>query len=896
MRFLLSFVPLLLAASANAQQDFEFWPNADYDPAIPTIESVLDHAPGERITWHAEALRYFRALESAQPDRVAVVPYARSWQGRELVYVIVTSPENMQRIDAIKGEMQSLRNALETPRSEASRIIESAPAVTWLGYGIHGNEISSTDASMLTAYHLLASRADERVDDILRETVVIIDPMMNPDGRDRFIHAFETAEGLVPNPLRISAEHDEPWPYGRGNHYLFDLNRDWFAMTQPETQGRIRVTQEWIPVVVADIHEMGGDSTYFFAPGAPPVNPHLTATQIENQQLYGRTNAYWFDRFGIDYFISEEYDEFYAGYTSWTMYFGATGMTYEQASVRGLTYRQYDGNEMPYAESVRNHFVTSLGTAETVAKDRQKLLQDLYDYQLSAIAEGRSESVRAYIIPRQADQAGANRLAGSLVRQGVAVGRAEARFSACGENYAAGSYVIDMAQPAKRLVRTLLDADVPMDEAFIARQEQRRELGLDAEIYDVTAWSLPLMMNVRADSCNRLPSVNTSPAGSELVLAPTLPAADASVAYLVPWGETTAVRFLAHALRQGLAVKSNDLPFTLGGDRYAAGTLIIDVKDNPANVHAAIRDIAQTTGANVVAVNDSWVTAGPSLGSNNVVRHNRPDVAMAWDEPTVSRAAGQTRFVIERQLDYPVTAIRSDRLATADLSDFEVLVLPAAYGDGYGGTLGDKGTENLRDWVSKGGVLIGLGTANRYLADANVDLLSIRRENAVVEKDEEAEAGEADADEEPEATVDGRLLESIADYNKAITPQSDPPDYVYGVLVRADLSPEHWLGAGVASSLSVLAGGSDIYTPIRLDSGVNVARFAGPDELLQSGYLWEENRKQLAYKPFAVVQPTGRGFVVAFTQDPTTRAYLDGLNVILANAIFRGAAHARPLH
>ncbi len=900
MRLLLNFAAALLATTANAQPDFEYWPNADYDPAIPTVESVLGHAPGERITWHADALRYFRALASSQPGRVAVHRYASTWEDRELVYVVVTSPENMRRIDTIKGDMQSLRNALTTPRSEADRIIQSAPAVTWLAYGIHGDEISSTDAAMLTAYHLLASRGDDRIDDILRESVVVIDPMQNPDGRDRFIHGFEIAAGLVPDSNRLSAEHDQPWPSGRGNHYLFDLNRDWFAMTQPETIGRVAAMQEWYPVVVVDLHEMGGDSTYFFAPGADPVNPHLTAIQIENQELYGRTNANWFDRFGIDYFIRDEYDEFYAGYTSWAKYFGATGMTYEQAGIEGLILRQYHGNEMRYREAVRNHFVTSLATAETVANNREKLLQDQYDFQLSAIAQGRSEAIRAYLIPRQADQAGANRLVGSLVQQGVAVGVATAGFKACGEDYAAGSYVIDMAQPANRLVRTLLDVHVPMDSDFVARQEQRRELGLETEIYDVTAWSVPLQMNIRANTCNQLPAVSTTLAGPELVQAPALPDADASVAYLVPWGEATAIRFLSHALREGLAVKSSDEPFTLRGRKFPAGTLIIGVADNSAGVHRTVRDIASRSGANVIAVDDSWVSNGPSFGSNKVVRHNRPDIAIAWDSPTDSVSAGQARFVIERQFDYPVTAIRTERIASADLSDFDVLILPESSRTGYGTVLGEDGAENLRDWVSKGGVLIGLGSANRYLADANIDLLSIRRENVIVEEDGENDDGSSDSngddDEEKEATVEGSLLESLSDFYKAIEPESALPYSLPGALLRADVSPDHWLGAGVASSLNVLAWGTDIYTPIRLDSGFNVARFTAADDLLASGYIWEENRKQLAYKPFAVVQPLDRGFVIAFTQDPTIRAYLDGLNVIFSNAIFRGAAHARPMH
>jgi hypothetical protein len=646
---------------------------------------------------------------------------------------------------------------------------------------------------------------------------------------------------------------------------------------------------------------MGSDRTYYFAPDAKPINPHIASTQDKNQELFGRTNAAWFDKFGIDYFIRDVYDSFYAGYGSaWPSYFGSIAMTYEQAGVGGLKFRQYDGNELQYAESVRNHFVTSLATAETVANNRQKLLQDFYDYQVSAIDEGRSGDIRTYIIPNQTDQAGANKLAGNLVQQGVSVGIASADFKACGTNYSAGSYVIDMAQPAKRLVRVLLDKVVQMPKDFIDEQEQRRDVGLESKIYDVTAWSVPLMMNVRAEPCNRAANVSTSPVSADHVHAPTLPDGDARVAYLVPWGEATAIRFLSKALLDGLSVKSTDAAFTLQGKRYPAGTLIIDVADNSDDIHVSVRDIASASGANVFAVNDSWVTDGANLGSNKVLSFNKPDVAIAWDAPTYPPSAGQTRFVIERQFDFPVTAIRTAQIASADLSNYEVLILPETYGDGYAGALGEAGAENLRDWVSKGGVLIGLGSANRFLADANVDLISIRREDATVEEGDEEEGGSGssggDDDEELAATVEGRNLTSLSDYEKAVAPETKLPDYLSGVLLNADVDAEHWLGAGVASSLNVLARQSDIYTPIRFDSGTNVARFTSAEDLLASGYMWEENRKQLAYKPFVVAQPLGRGFVIAFTQDPTYRAYMDGLNVIFMNAIFRGAAHARPLH
>lgn len=889
----------LLPLCASGQEEFVFWPNADYDPTIPTVEDVLGYRSGERITWHGDAIRYFEALAAAAPDRVSVSRYAQSWEGRDLIYVVVTSRENMARIDDIKMGMQRLVDPRQTTRAEAEDVIASQPAVTWLSYGVHGDEISSTDASMLTAYHLLASRGDARVADILRDSVVVIDPMQNPDGRDRFVHQFEMAEGLVADDHRLAAEHDEPWPTGRTNHYLFDLNRDWFILTQPETRGRIRILQEWYPVVYVDAHEMGSDGTYYFSPEARPYNPHLAADQRESLELFGRTNARWFDEFGIDYFTREVYDAFYPGYgASWPSYFGSIAMTYEQASAGGLVFRQYDGNELSYAYTVRNHFVTSLGTAETVAANREKFLADFYDYQVTAIDEGESERIRSYILPVQTDQAAANKLAGLLVQQGVEVGRATASFSVCGQSYQAGSYVINAGQPAKRLIRTLMDPDVPLAEDFLAEQERRRARNLPDQIYDVTAWSLPLMMNVRADACNRTVSAPMTAAGPELVQPGVISGGRASVAYLVPWGSAPAARLLANALRRGLAVKSPDLGFTHMGIRYPAGTLILDAADNPPELAAIMRELAASTGADAVAVDDSWVTDGPNFGSDNVVRFTRPDVAMAWDEPTSSYVAGNTRFVVERQFDYPVTAIRTAGIASSDLGLFEVLILPeTGRGDDYATMLGEQGIANLKDWVSKGGVLIGIGNANRFLADPNVDLLAIRREDAVVDSDEEQsgyDGGEAEEGELVEPTVPGTYVTEEVEYRDMITPERESPDSVAGVLVRAAVDGEHWLGAGVSSTVNVLVRGPDIYTPIRLDKGVNVARFQAAGELLASGYIWDENRRQLAYKPFVVAQPNGQGFVIAFTQDPNVRAYLDGLNVIFMNAIFRAAAHARP--
>ncbi len=877
-----------LGSRSLAQEDFVYWPNPDYDPSIPSVEQVLGYEPGDRITWHSDTIRYFEALQQAAPDRVLLQEFARSWEGRQLIYAVISSPDNIANLDAIKSNMQRLADPRITDEDAAAALIESQAAITWLSYSVHGNEISSTDAAMLTAYHLLASRGDDRVAEIMNDTVVVIVPVQNPDGRDRFIHHFTSSAGLLPDSDRISAEHDEPWPGGRTNHYLFDMNRDWFIQSQPEIQGHAAAMLEFLPVAFVDAHEMGSDGTYFFAPEAIPYNPNLAEDQRASLQLFGRNNARYFDMFGLDYFTREVYDAFYPGYgASWPSYFGGIAMTYEQASTRGLVFRQYDGVDLHYRDTVRNHFITSLATAETVQVNREKFLTDFYNYRVSAIEEGEEEENRAYIIPAQADQDAADKLAGLLGRQGVEVDRATAEFNACSETYPAGTYVIRADQPAKRFVRTLLEVNVPMEADFLVEQERRRSENLPDEIYDVTGWSLPLMFNIEAHTCNRTPSGDFVRHGSDLVLPGSVIGGQAEVSYIVPWGEASAVRFLAAAMQEGIAVKSNDKAFLNLDDRYPAGSLIIDVADNDDELHARVALLAESSGAEVVAVNDSWVTEGPSFGSANVVRHNQPRIAMAWDEPTNAYSAGNTRFVIERQFGYPVTPIRVDRLRDADLRRYQVLILPLANGGGYESALGESGIENIRDWVQRGGVLIALGNATRFVADPDVDLLSVRRERAVVEV-------EAPDEEEEESTVAGQYLTEESAYREQTVALEDPPDPVAGVLVRADVHPEHWLSAGVAPVLNVLVRGSDIYTPIRINDGVNVARFQGPDDLLASGYIWDENRRQLAYKPFVIQESRGAGEVIAFTQDPTVRAYLDGLNVILMNAIFRGAAHARP--
>jgi len=882
----------LFTGSAVADNsNFNYWPDADYQENIPTVKTTLGYESGEHITTHADMVRYFEALAAAAPDRVKLFNYGTTWEGRKLIYAAISSPENIAKLDAFKKGMKALMDPRKTDSAAAKKLIADLPGSTWLAYGVHGNEISSTDASMMTAYHLLASKGDTRVPEIMRDSIVFIAPMQNPDGRDRFIHRFRTARGLLPDSDPISAEHNEPWPSGRTNHYLFDMNRDWIVLTQPETQGHVKALQEWYPLVFVDLHEMGGNSSYYFAPDADPFNPHLAKGQRDNLTLFGQNNAKWFDTFGRSYFTRDVFDAFYPGYgASWPAYYGAIAMTYEQGSSRGLVYHRNDGSDLEYRETVKGHFITSLATAEITAKNRKKILADFYEYQVTAISEAQKDKEnRTYILPAIQDKAANRKLVGLLSAQGIEVQEATSSFKACGVDYNAGAYVIDTAQPRKRMIRTLLDPQVDMDPKWVAEQERLRQKNVDHDIYDVTAWSLPVMFNIEMNTCGRTVALKGTDVSNTLITPGAISGASPdTVVYMIPWNDASAARFLAASLRDNLIVHINSKSFTKNGQPFPEGTLIVNVKENPDDLNARLTVLAANSGAHIIASNSTWIDSGADFGGRFVNRAHAPKVAIAWDEPTSQYAAGNTRFVIERQFGYPVSAIRTANLTSANLSRYQVLILPPATGS-YSKTLGEAGIKNLSNWVKKGGVLIGTGSALRFLSDKKVGLLSVKREAQIRDGDV------AEMKDPEKGRIPGTLFTSAEEMLSSIEPDNENPDSVPGVLAKVAVDKDHWLAAGLPTTLNVLIRGTDIYTPIKLDQGTNVAWFTGADTLVASGYLWDENRKQFAYKPFVISEPKDRGLVIGFTQDPTVRAYLDGLNLVLMNAIFHGAAQARPL-
>lgn len=898
----LTLATVLHVTAAAAQNPIPFPPDARYDAAIPSPRAFLGHDPADVVTPPEDIVRYMRALAEAASDRTRLLEYGQTHEGRPLVMLAIGAPERMARVDAIQADLARLADPRGLSTADEARLVGGLPVVTVLAHSIHGNEISGAGAAIAAAYHLLAAQGDADVQTILRESIVVIDPIQNPDGRARFVFQNRLHRAATPDPDPVAAERDEPWPGGRTNHYLFDLNRDWYAHTQPESRGRIRALLAWNPHVVVDLHEMGANSTYYFPPAAMPGNPFATETQKELFEVIGRENADAFDSRGWPYFIREIYDAFYPGYgASWPTTQGALGHTFEMASARGLEVERYDGSILTYGDGIARQFVAGQRTALTAARNRERILRAFVDFRRSAVRDG-ERGTRAYVLHSDRDPALALRLARTLAQNGVDVYRSGSAVNAGGRTLPAGSYVVPLAQPAGRLVRNLLDRQVDMDSAFVRRQRERRARRLSDEIYDITAWNLPLLWNVDAipvtgalparggrvagdpfapvfAALPRVPAAGTPERNGDAALGAAAAAADASapldvrtarVGYVIPWN-TAAAAALVELQAAGIRVHAAGAPVGLQGRRFDVGTLFIRNADLDATSGArdSLVRIAGRHGVEVIPVDNAFVDEGGiSLGSNQMRALPAKRVVLLWDEPVSSQSAGWARWVLEQRYGQRTTAVRVRSFARLELADVGVIIMPEG---NYAGAID---VARLRRWIQDGGTLITMGESTRWATRDDVELLATRAELRAGSRADTA------ADRRPPAAASQPI-----EYLDAIAPARETPEPVPGALVNVRADTSHVLAAGTGGALAAMVNSSRIFSPLTLDRGTNVARYAEVGDLLASGIIWEDTRPQLASKAYLMHQPLGRGRVVAFAEDPNFRGYAEGTMLLFMNAV-----------
>jgi hypothetical protein len=859
-------VAALAAVAPSAVAQHPFATGGDYDPAVPTPRAVLGYELGSRFTPHHLLLRYVERLAAASP-RLHVDTVARTFEGREVLLIVATSAANHARLDAIRADAGRLAD----PRGADAAALQAAaarlPAIVWLGYTVHGGEASGTEAALALLYQLAAGRDAETVM-VLDSAVVLIDPVQNPDGHERHAQDVLRARGTLGVPVTPGAMvHQGSWPGPRTSHYYFDLNRDWFILSHPETRGRVGSFLRWWPHVAVDLHEMGFNSTYFFAPPMDPVNKNVHASILKWWDIFAAANATAFDAHGWSFFRREGYDEFYPGYgVSWPILTGAIGMTYEQASSAGGAILRSDGTVLTLHDAARHHYTAAWATLATSAGRRHERVRDYLGFRQTAITDGERSAPRAIAFERDADGR-ADSLAARLRDNGIEVRRLATALEVrdatpygsaapAAARLPAGAYVVDFAQPQGRLARAILEPDAQLDSSFLAAELESRRTAQPDRFYDLTAWSLPWSFRLRAWAL-RGPVGAVAPTAPDA--APRLPA-EGRYGYAFAAGSEASLRLLASLLADSVRVWYAPRAFRAGAADFPRGAFVIRTAANDTGVHTLVRRYAGAAGARVTPLASARADQGTDLGSNSVIPVRPPRVGLVGGPGVSGNSFGFAWYAFEQRLGYPVTTVAAGTLGPALLARFDVVVVPSAQGAALDRALGTDGKQALTAWVRNGGVLVTLDGATAWLASEALGLARLRVRRDSIRAD----------------STGGAPL----------------PADVPGAIVRATADTLSPLLAGVgATELPVLVFSDRVFTvPKDLRAGEAVVRYADETRLRLAGYLWPEVPARLAQSPWLWTERVDRGRVIGFAGDPNFRDLWRGLLPLFANAVFLGTS------
>ncbi len=663
--------------------------------SVPSPREILGYELGDRFTDASAVVRYAEALAAAS-DRVNLVRYGETAEGRPLSLLVIArnlAPESVERVLQANARLTDP----DLNAADASAIARENPAIAWFTYGVHGDESASTEAALWTAYDLAVG--GEGTAGILDSLIVVIDPMANPDGRDRYVQWYAGARGRRPNPESASREHRQPWPGGRYNHYLFDLNRDWTWATQVETRARLEAWRRWNPQVHVDFHEMGYTSSYFFFPAAEPLNPIYPDYTVRWAEYFGRANAAEFDRRRWLYYTGETFDMFYPGFgDSWPSLVGAIGMTYEQAGsgAAGLVVLRPDGTELTLEDRATHHRVAGLSTLRAAAARKTELLTEFAGFHRG---QG-SEQTDVLLVPGP-DPSATRDLVASLQMQGVRVERADRPFRASANphpgfaersEFPVGTYRVRSRQPRGRLAVTLLQPETLLADGVTAT-------------YDITAWSLPYAYGVEAHSTGpvgdggfepvpvfRETTVAGPPQQSYgwLVL-PSFRAAGPVMRYVAGGGR-------AFALRRA---------FEQDGVSWPAGTVFMPADDGAVDglVSAGLSPL-------VHPVRSGSTPRGHDLGTGSSITVLAPRVGVLMGSGLSASSAGAIWFLLEVMAEIPFDALDASSAGLTALEPYDVLVVPS----GNPSRTSEGLAVDLEEWVGRGGTLVTLGSSTRWAA------------------------------------------------------------------------------------------------------------------------------------------------------------------------------------
>ena len=825
---------------------------AVYSQQIPAPEQFLGYPLGSHFTPHYKIVNYFRKIAETAKDMVKLEQYGETYEGRPLLLAFIASPENLQRLETIRLNNLRLAGLLRDKIAPE----ENTPVIVWLSYNVHGNEPSSSEAAMKTIFELV-NPANTRSKEWLKNTVVVIDPCINPDGRDRYVSWYNSVAGKDPDPDPQAREHREPWPAGRTNHYNFDLNRDWAWQTQFETRQRLKVYNDWLPQVHVDYHEQGYNAPYYFAPAAEPYHEVITPWQREFQQLIGKNNAKYFDQNGWLFFTKQRFDLFYPSYgDTYPLYNGAIGMTFEQGGISaGLAVINQTGDTLTLTDRLLHHYTTGMSTIEVSSQNSGRLIREFHSFfsfpKTTQNGEfksfliksdnhaGRLEALETLLDRNRIDWVYAN--PGSFNGLNYQSGNLE-NFSV-----QSGDIVVNTNQPKSNFIKVLFERNSKIS---------------DSATYDITAWSIPYVygLTVYGGAAYLAGSREEPGAGNTKTM-------DNGYGYAIRWQGLNSARFLAELLRKGVKVRYAEQPFETGGKTFEKGTLLILKTSNRKlqdQLGQWVTEAARSHHVEAFPVSSGFVDKGFDFGSDNVHLIHRTQVALFTGPGISSQGAGEVWHFFEEDLNYPVTLINAEDIARINLKNIDVLIMP----DGYYKFLSDKNASDIiKNWIQQGGKLIALENAVAQLSKNDWGIK--QKESGEDKKDNEKDKAKKDEYAE---------LRRYESRERDMLANSIP-----GSIYRVELDNTHPLAFGYPNYYYTLKQDDEVYEFLR-EGGWNVGVIKKNGYV--SGFTGSKAKEKLRDGLVFGVQELGRGHLVYLADNPLFRSFWENGKLLFCNAVF----------
>lgn len=810
-----------------------------YDPKVPKPKDILGFEVGDWHASHDQVVMYMQAL-AASSNRVKLEVIGRSYEMRPQIVLTITSPANHGKLPQILAERQKLRDPAANPN------LQNMPLVMWAGYSVHGNEASAVNASLLAAYHFAA--ANEIAAD-LDNIIILLDPALNPDGVNRFASWVNSHKSYVMNGDANNRELNEAWPRGRTNHYWFDLNRDWLPVQHPESRNRVARFQQWLPNIHLDFHEMGTNSTFFFQPGVPARNHPLTPKKnFELTEKIGLYHAKYLDRIGSLYYTQENFDDFYYGKGStYPDVQGSVGILFEQASSRGHLQESIYG-PVTFAFTIRNQFVCTLSSFEAAKDMRVEMNTYLRDFYKEAKAESDVDPNKAYIFGAKEDGGRTYHLAEMILQHKIDLFKLNEDITVNGVQFEKDkAFIVPLNQPQYRLIKSLFET---------------RTTFQDSLFYDVSAWTMPMAFNLDFMALNskilNLANVEQVNQSALLLKKGKVLGEVGSYSYLFEWNEYYAPKAAYALMEKGYLVRVSHEPLILpDGKPMARGSILISrgqSNRSEQDLHNDLVKIAAETGIDIHGIHTGY-TQGANIGSPKIDVLSKPSIAILVDGGVSSNEAGEIWHLLDQRMQMPATLLPLSRIGAADLSRYNVVVMPEG---GYG-QLGKSGAEKLKDWVRSGGTLIAQGNAMSWLDQQEVAAFKFK---TAPYEDKQVQRRYADFENAMGARVTG------------------------GAIMNVKLDITHPLGYGYTKAELFSFRDNNLFLQTSENPYANVMVY--PESPLASGYLHPANRDQIKNTAAIKVSGQGQGRVIGMADNANFRAFWFGTNKLFLNAVFFG--------